>query len=104
MRPIPPDRRARLSADPRYTYCSIPDEYCETGKIDWHHVWIYAGQQVDEDWAILSACQYHHRFANRPDIQRRFQRESLSRATDADLARYPHKNWAQIKRYLANTA
>jgi hypothetical protein len=102
MRPIPPKLRAELAADPRYKFCSIAGEEC-SGRIEWHHVFIYSSKQVNEAWAILSACQHHHSLANRPDIQRRFQRESLSRATDADLEKYPRKDWSQIIRYLANT-
>lgn len=74
---------------------------CDTGKPDWHHVWTYAGRQINEPWAILPACRYHHAFVSiQPAIRDAFEHASLLIATDEELERYPKKPWAQIKRSL----
>ena len=68
-----------------------------SGKIQWHHVWIYAGRQINEPWAIVGACESHHEEVGRGGIVlEAFQKVSLSRATDEDLRKYPKKDWKQI--------
>ena len=32
---------------------------CE-GRITWEHALIYGGSQIDEAWAILGICEFHH--------------------------------------------
>lgn len=105
MTPIPPAVRGVLETLPRMKRCTLEkmqDRYgeCE-GRItkpEWHHVWIYAGRQIQEVWAILAGCTKHHA-AVQSDfrVARAFERESLKIASDADLAEFPRKPWAQMK-------
>ena len=74
--------------------------HCE-GTIQWHHVWIYAGRQINELWAIMGACEKHHKQVNEmPIIKKAFQILSLRRATPEDLQKYPRENWDQLKKYI----
>jgi hypothetical protein len=105
MRPIPPKMRQELEKLPRMKACTLSRlqsvyGHCE-GKLDWHHVWIYAGRQINELWAILAGCQRHHRMVDSDAaIRASFQTASLALATDEDLAKYPRANWPQLKRAL----
>lgn len=99
MRPISKKVKDVLLKDPRMRFCGINDHDCE-GKIDFHHVWIYGGKQLDEPWAIVGACQFHHRQAENPPIKRKFQIISLKQATKEDLLKYNKKDWNQLCKYL----
>lgn len=100
MRPIPSKLRERLAAEPRMKACPIRDGLCSR-KIDWHHVWMYAGRQINEAWAILGVCDRHHDLVERDqEIKEDLQRISLRLATEEDLAKYPRKDWAQLRSYL----
>lgn len=98
MRPIPTNLRSDMADDKFYKYCCLAGiGYC-AGRVQWHHVWIYAGQQINEKWAIVPGCEHHHdQVQKEPSIKEAFERVSLSRATPDDLAKYPKKDWAQIK-------
>ena len=75
-----------------------------SGRIQWHHPWIYAGKQINEPWAIVGACEGHHDEVTKDRaIKQAFETDSLMRATDEDLAKYPRKDWEQIKRTLGIT-
>jgi hypothetical protein len=39
--------------------CARQNEDC-SGRITWEHALIYAGKQIDEVWAIIHLCAYHH--------------------------------------------
>jgi len=63
MHPIPKKMRDELSEDDNYRLCirgklGFTSE-CE-GRIEWHHIFTYAGRQIQEKWAIISLCQFHH--------------------------------------------
>jgi len=73
---------------------------CEGG-IEWHHCFLYAGKQINEKWAILGACQRHHKLAHgNKEVKNAFRRESLKRAAPEDLEKYPRESWEQLKKYL----
>jgi hypothetical protein len=75
-------------------------ELCE-GRITWHHPWIYAGRQIGETWAIVPACEHHHRMVeSEPAVKAAFEAASLLLATEEDLACYPRKPWGRIKKAL----
>lgn len=98
MRKISKKVKDILLADPFMKKCCIGG-MCE-GRIEFHHVWIYAGRQIDEVWAIMPACHFHHSKASNPIIKAKFEAASLKRVADGDLLKYPKKDWAQIKRLL----
>jgi len=94
MRPIPPKLRRELADDPFMKSCCI----CGDQKVEFDHVFVYSGSQINERWAIVPLCYLHHRGGklDRP----RTQYISLQRATDEDLAKYPKRDWRQLKKYL----
>lgn len=106
MRPIPPKLKGNLEEQPRMKACALAayqGEYgiCSRGKVDWHHVWTYAGRQINEAWAIVGACQRHHKEVNgRREVKEAFERISLRLAQQDDFDRYPRKDWHQIIRSL----
>ncbi|MDE2022434.1 MAG: hypothetical protein KGI71_06000 [Patescibacteria group bacterium] len=108
MRPIPAPMRAKLEQQPRMKRCALAsaqDLYgmC-SGRLthpEWHHVWTYAGQQINEPWAIVGACSRHHEMVKSDRaVRMAFEAASLLLATEEDLAKYPRKNWKQIKKSL----
>jgi len=100
MRPIPAKLRQEMASDPYYKTCARKNAECN-GRITWEHAWIYGGNQINEKWAIIPLCEYHHAvnsFQDGGDLDKKEnQRISLSRATFDDLKKYPRKNWAQEK-------
>lgn len=101
MRPIPLKLRKELAAEPYMQVCALHFLGGCSRKIEWHHVWIYAGRQVNERWAILPACNFHHENVKKDrKIKELFEVLSLETASEADLEKYPRKDWKQIKKYL----
>lgn len=90
-----------MAKDPFWKDCVVSSLGGCEGKIDFHHMWIYAGRQINEKWAILPACRHHHDLVNR-DIMVRdmFKWVSLRLATPEDLKKYPKTDWNLIKQYL----
>lgn len=102
---IPPKLREQLSQDPFYRQCAYRTKriYLASGfplwrnckgRITWEHALLYAGKQVQETFAIIPLCWYHHLgdgLNKRINIQ-----IALSRATPADLKRYPSQTWNLI--------
>jgi hypothetical protein len=84
MRPIPKQLRDEMADDPFYKQCCLGDN-CY-GKIEFHHNLIYAGRQVNEKWAILPLCKFHH--DNIAWVRRRVDHIMLNRATDGELRAY----------------
>lgn len=71
---------------------------CE-GRIEFDHSWIYAAKQINEVWAIIGLCQYHHYAKDgNKELKNAVLRVSLKLATAEDLAKYPRKDWAQLRR------
>jgi len=64
------------------------------GRITLEHAWIYAGKQIQEAWAIVKVCWYHH-LGN--GLEKDYNRyKALLQADIKDLQkRYPKKNWEQ---------
>jgi hypothetical protein len=76
----------------------IDGKYCLTHKLDlcscfseWEHAFIYAGKQINEKWAIIPLCVYHH--LGEGLVKNENQRIALERATPEDLAKYPNFDW-----------
>ena len=105
MRPIPPKLRQELEKLPRMKMCAIAPvqhlyERCG-GRIEWHHVWTYAGRQINELWAIVGGCHKHHEMVKEQKaVKMSFEVASLLLADENSLKAYPKKDWAQIKRSL----
>lgn len=103
MRPIPKKMRDEIEKSGRNKFCALRGRgygLC-SAYIQWHHIWIYAGSQINEPWAILGACEYHHRMVEKdPMIKETFEKISLTKASDKDLEKYPKKDWKSLQRKL----
>jgi hypothetical protein len=91
MRPIPERMKAAMAADPYYQTCVHASEEC-AGRIEWDHVFTYAGRQLNEIWAILPTCHWHH--VHIAQYRKESERIACSRATPEDLAKYPRRDWS----------
>lgn len=79
------------------------DHVCEanpvTGRlIEWEHSFIYGSHQINEVWAIVFTCWGAHEGPSKN--KEILQWIAINQATDADFAKYPRKDWQQMKRYL----
>lgn len=99
MNRIPPVLRAQLAKDPFMKVCvrAYDGNHAFTtirackGRITWEHALTYAGKQVQEAWAILPLCEFHHLG---PGLNKHINiRIAIRRATPGDLARYPRNTW-----------
>jgi len=59
MNNMPKKLRDELANDAFYEKCSVGNKDCK-GRITWEHALYYAGKQVQERWAIIPLCWYHH--------------------------------------------
>lgn len=104
MRPLSPRVRKVLEDEIRMLYCAIrhyPRAGTCEGRVQWHHVWIYGGRQIDEPWAIVGSCERHHKLVDSDEYVRgMFQFESLKLTKPGELEKYPRKPWYQIEKQL----
>lgn len=85
QKPIPADMRAEMDEDPFMHRCCLADNTCE-GRIEWHHNLIYAGKRVNEKWAVLPCCHYHH--TSESHFKEQLNKIMCSRASVEDLEKY----------------
>lgn len=64
----------------------------------WEHAWIYANNKVQEWWAILPVCWYHHQGGGMDKDYHRYR--SILRAPLIGLIKYPLIDWVQKAKYL----
>ncbi len=75
----------------------LNDHICQ-GRSTMEHAWIHRGKQICEKWAIIRLCWWAHLG---PGLNKRINEWiSLRHATEADLKKYPGKDWEQIRKYL----
>ncbi len=108
MRPIPPALRARIEKIPGMKLCIYHNSDChdefgnKPGRAEWEHAFMYAGKQINEWWAIIGVCWFHHRG---PGLDKSFnQHKCLERMSEADLdeaqRKYPGTDWRKLKERL----
>lgn len=89
MRKIPIRLRDEMANDPYYQKCARRDEGNCGGRITWEHAIIHAGKQLNEKWAILPICEYHHgvgMYQDRGNLNKeKHIWLALCRATDDEL-------------------
>ncbi len=70
------------------------------GKVEWEHAIMYAGRQLNEPWAIVGVCTYHHRGNG---LNKNFNRFMAIRRADIEQvqAKYPKVDWWQVWNYLS---
>lgn len=98
MTKIPEQLREEMARDPYYQKCCRSKEGTCQGRITWEHAWIYAGRQIQERFSIIPLCWHHH-------LGDGLNKEinhwiSINRASSEDFAKYPKKNWAELKLLL----
>lgn len=96
MRKIPKKLREEMAADPYYKACARADFECK-GRITWEHAFTYAGKQINEKFAIIPLCEYHHLGEGLVKIIN--QAIAARRATKEDREKYPNLNWPYILKY-----
>lgn len=89
MRKIPESLKEEMANDPYYKKCARADEGNCAGRITWEHAIIFGGKQLNEKWAILPICEYHHGVCNYQDKGDLNKEKhiwlALNRATDEQL-------------------
>lgn len=104
MRKISSTVKSKILVDPFYDTCSRwEDGHCD-GRITWEHAFIYAGRQIDEVWAIIPLCEYHHSIGihhGTGDLQKKKNHWiSLNRATNEELQKYPRADFIKMRHDL----
>lgn len=89
MRLIPAKLRKEIDADPYYKKCARSDEGNCSKTITIEHAIIYGGRQLNELWALLPICTYHHAVNEHQDggdmNKEKHVWIALNRATDEEL-------------------
>jgi len=98
MSPIPAKLKAEIESDPYYRLCARSSEGDCSGRITWEHAFIYAGKQIQERWAIIPLCWFHHLGEGLNKAKN--QIIALSRATAEDFAKYPRIDWSKLQQRL----
>lgn len=103
MNKIPDRLKAKLRSDPFYARCCVTGRQRGEVKIEWHHNLIFAGRQVQEQFAILPVAQEIHSIAGHKAMKERLDWIMWNRATERQIDKYSK---AQDKRayrdYLNN--
>ena len=104
MRPIPLKLREQLASTGEMKLCIYNNADCK-GRVEWEHAWDYGGKQIQEAWAIIPCCTYHHRGAGLDKDFNHFMsllkaRELASSGVDV-FYKYPKKNWPQLWQFLS---
>lgn len=90
MRKISPQVKKILEQEPNVCARRF-DGDCD-GRITWEHALIFAGRQIDEAWAIIKICEYHHAVDRHQDGSGLDKQKNiwiaLNRATDEELEKY----------------
>jgi len=83
MTKIPKKLREEMSVDPWYSRC------CRCGdprNVQWHHVFIFKGRQVQGRWAIVPACEdCHTKVKEDRNVKEFFEWIALGRGTESEL-------------------
>ena len=98
MSHIPKKLLALILADPFYKKCArdrsaepfLQVSDCD-GRITFEHALMYAGKQIQEKFAILPLCVWHHLGDG---LDKRWNiTMAMSRATEEDKKKYPRLKW-----------
>ena len=101
MRPIPPALRKQLAASQFMQQCCFKG--CGHKEVEWNHALFYAGQQINEWYAIVPLCDYHHRGNNGTiwqDVRDYCERLAIEQGLEHLQIHYPKSNWKQRYDYL----
>ena len=90
MRPIPIKLRNEMASDPYYSRCARFGADC-SGRITWEHAILYAGRQIQEKFAIIPLCVFHH--LGRGLVKKINVDIAMKRATPENRKKYPLLYW-----------
>lgn len=94
---IPKKLKNELAYDDFYKFCIRRLEGSCSGRITWEHSLIYAGKQIQEKFAIVPLCEYHHSIGKHMedgDLKKDFgQWIAISRMNEQDKKKYSKRNW-----------
>lgn len=96
---IPLALRKRLADDPFMSKCV----YCGATPVEWDHALKYAGRQINEWYAIVPLCTFHHRGNNGTifkDVRNFTELLAITRGLVELQKTYYKTDWAQRKKYL----
>jgi hypothetical protein len=65
---IPKPLLKEILDDDYYKKCARHSEDNCKGRVTFEHAWIYASRQIQEKWAIIPLCEYHHNVCNYQDV------------------------------------
>lgn len=103
---IPKQILNQILNDKYYSKCARHKENTCKGRVTFEHVFIYGGKQIQEVWAIIPLCEFHHNvlsYQDTGDLRKDLNEYiALQRATPEQLALYPKRDWSQRKRYLSD--
>lgn len=89
MRAISPKVKEKILERPQI--CARHLEGTCKGNLTWEHAIIHAGRQLDEAWAIIILCEYHHavnNYQDNGDLKKELNVfYALNQATDEELKR-----------------
>lgn len=72
------------------------------GRLTKEHVFMYAGRQIQELWAIIDLCEYHHAVGNYMDrgaLNKRVNEAIASKRADSEQRKkYPRLPWERYDR------
>ena len=86
--------------------CDRDDEGDCAGSLTKEHSLIYASRQIQELWAILDICEYHHdinQFQGNGNLdKKKHEWIAISRMTKEDKEKYPRRDWDKELELLEN--
>lgn len=89
--------------NPYYRSCAREGYDCD-GRITFEHALIHAGRQVQEEWAIIPLCAFHHavdEYQDGGDLNKEInQMIALMRASSEDFAKYERNDWTRQLAYF----
>lgn len=106
MRKISKTNKDIIATDEFYDVCCRADEYDCAGGITIEHALIYAGRQMDEIFALLPVCEYHHgvnTYQDRGKLdKKKHEWIAISRMTEDDKKKYNRRDWDRELKLLEN--
>lgn len=98
MNPMPLKLRKQLREEERMQFCEV----CRNVGVEWDHVFMYAGRQIQEAWNIAALCSIHHKEKTMhsgqyvPATRKQVERRAIERAgLDHLKITFPKFNWEQ---------
>lgn len=91
---IPDDHKEIINTHPYFKKCFRWMEGNCDGRVTIDHALTYAGKRINELFAYVPVCEYHHGLLGPGGLNKRMnEQEALRRATKEDLAKYPKATW-----------